>query len=573
MTNNTEKPTEEEVDNVTIELTESEDQIHEIALLNDEYRSKQLKRFDTAVSDAAIKELKDTYLHLKVTSVEDKSVVKMVREGRLKARGYRLGVDKLAETIVEAPKLFIKAVHARRDEIIEELKSFERLTQAEEDRFKQLKIEADDQREKDLQEKFDARLARLVELKMEFAGDRYVLGTDAHITNMEIADFSDTEFDAFIENIKPIAADIIRKKEAIKQLEERKISLRQMGFVDNGDGIWSFHEIVVDAEKVDTCDGETFDAILANAKVVSDRVKQEMEDFKENQKKIKEDQEKLKQSITNHRVSVLKSAGLTIEENTAEDKWQIYNLDYLMGLVNEQFEDFVTKYKEEVEKKQRGELRSEVLKNLKFSFHSIDETYRLASSKSNLNIKESALQENTEEDWVKVLEKANQVASEVKEDVALAERTDKRIQDLASRGFKKEEGVYEMKYFVFGDYSESEFIPENSLVIIPTQLDVYTDEQWNDLILEATAFQKSKTENELLWQQFTDKEKEKAAEIRRTALLPDKKKLIEFSAKVAALWKEMPEMDTAEGKVIRERQLAALNGLAHTIKAEAEAMS
>lgn len=89
-----------------------------------------------SVSDAAIAEMKERCAGLTIAGVDDKEGEKIVRDNRLVARRWRLGVEKRRNELLEDARLYTGGVNGRAKALREGCEGIEKPLQAEENRIK-----------------------------------------------------------------------------------------------------------------------------------------------------------------------------------------------------------------------------------------------------------------------------------------------------------------------------------------------------------------------------------------------------------------------------------------------------
>lgn len=178
-----------------------------------------LKQFSPI--EAAVEEMKKFY-DLKLTSLEDVKTYKEIVEARKFVKGKRIEVRKKKEELNENALAWQRKVNAEEKRITALLEPIESYLESEEAKFENWKKEDREKKEREEMERVNTRTAILIDLQMQFTGHGFVM-EELMITQDEICDFSEDEFTAFTEKVKPVSARVAEAKaeQERKDKEER----------------------------------------------------------------------------------------------------------------------------------------------------------------------------------------------------------------------------------------------------------------------------------------------------------------------------------------------------------------
>lgn len=179
---------------------------------------------------AEIAELKTKLMAMTIGGIEDKAGYKAVEEQRKLVKRKRIDTGKLTDELIVPGKEYIEKIKTVGKFIETELREMENHLDKESDAYEALVKAEKDRKEQEEKKMVDDRFAILVALNLQYTGNQFII-EDLFITNDEIAEFKDEEFNAFISKVKPIseriAADKIEadrlKQEEADRLEKQRI--------------------------------------------------------------------------------------------------------------------------------------------------------------------------------------------------------------------------------------------------------------------------------------------------------------------------------------------------------------
>jgi hypothetical protein len=249
------------------------------------------------------------YLSLKIKDTKDKIGIQTVHQARIDVKSERVRIDNDRKKYVSKAVKYQRAVNAEAERIFSFFIPIEKYLQSEEDRILLEKQRIENEKNRLEQEKIQNRTNLLYQYGMVFNGDYYSLG-DYSIDVLNVKEFSDGEFNVFIEKIKiefekqevinakleriqaekqlqldkqaedqrkeerrlkEIAVDLTLQQENIKnQLKEIKIKkLKELGFVFEED-IFSFKNVNFSLSSVIELNDDEFKNLLIE---VSEKIK------------------------------------------------------------------------------------------------------------------------------------------------------------------------------------------------------------------------------------------------------------------------------------------------------------
>lgn len=142
-------------------------------------------------------DLVDKHKGAKFINLEDKEGIKAVSAAYSETRQARLAVDKLGKNFKGLMKQIIEHGEGQIDELLEIVSPEEKRFKGEKDKIDTLKQEAEDERLRQLEEKKQARIAKLFDLGLKFNGAYYEIG-DLNITPIQVTQYSEAQFEGFV---------------------------------------------------------------------------------------------------------------------------------------------------------------------------------------------------------------------------------------------------------------------------------------------------------------------------------------------------------------------------------------
>lgn len=187
----------------------------------------ELKKFN--ITDSAIAEMKEQFMPLIITGLDDKDGLKKVHDARIIVRNKRIEVEKKGKELRADANAFNKAVLAEENRIVKMLEPIESHLQSQEDIIEQEKERIRAEKEKIEQERIQKRINRLINLKMQFDGSAYSFG-DLSIQTIQVSGFTNEQFDEFLLKIEAaketerlrIEAEEAAKKKELEQFYAKK---------------------------------------------------------------------------------------------------------------------------------------------------------------------------------------------------------------------------------------------------------------------------------------------------------------------------------------------------------------
>lgn len=142
-----------------------------------------------SVTDAAIEKLKEEYLPLKVSGIDDKDGYAACYKARIEVKGYRVEVEKRRKELKAESLEFGRKVDAEAKRITERLEVIENHLQAQQDIVDNEKRRIKEEEERKAQEKFNNRVASLQKYNANYSLDA-------------IKSMSDSDYDSFLSSAK-----------------------------------------------------------------------------------------------------------------------------------------------------------------------------------------------------------------------------------------------------------------------------------------------------------------------------------------------------------------------------------
>lgn len=206
----------------------------------------ELKKFN--VTDSAISELTEKYMHLKINNFDDKEGYKIVKNARIVMKNYRVDIDKKRKELTSDALEYQRRINSEAKRIIALLEPIENhlflmeeAYEKEQEKQKLIKEQAEEA-------KIQIRIQQMIELDFKFNGVLYVTeymdtfnDEKIQLTPKFIKIMDDETFDAFIRNAKEyhashlqylseqeqIKKDAAAKEEAQIKAEKERLSQQQ----------------------------------------------------------------------------------------------------------------------------------------------------------------------------------------------------------------------------------------------------------------------------------------------------------------------------------------------------------
>jgi hypothetical protein len=198
--------------------------------VSDDYIKNELKKFN--ITDAAIIELKNMFMHLFIDNIDDKEGFKNIKNSRIKVKNYRIDVEKRRKELISDSLKFQRAINDEAKRIIgmlipieDHLSSQEEYYIKEIDRIKREKQELENLKIRD-------RVKNLLKFDISFDGVFYFSEClDVKINSNDLKNFSDSYFLILIEDISKKYNDyqdkLCKQKEEKKKEEDRINKIRE----------------------------------------------------------------------------------------------------------------------------------------------------------------------------------------------------------------------------------------------------------------------------------------------------------------------------------------------------------
>lgn len=186
---------------------------------SEERINSELQKFD--FTEAAIAKLKEEYLPLKITDVNDKDGYKKVSEARKDIKKKRSSIENRRKELVEDSVKLQKAVNGRAKSLTALLLEIETPLEDQENWYEKEKERIDLEKERLEQEKIQSRINQLFSLGLAFNGNNYSIG-ELSIDALEIKVYNDEQFSFFLSQAKSEF-----EKEQAKKAEQERIEKLQ----------------------------------------------------------------------------------------------------------------------------------------------------------------------------------------------------------------------------------------------------------------------------------------------------------------------------------------------------------
>jgi hypothetical protein len=182
--------------------------------------SREVVKF--AMPDSAIAQLKEQFGGLAINGVEDREGYKKVQEAWRLVRSKRLEVEK-KHTVLKADYLQIgRAIDGEKNRLVGLLKPLENsLGQKLEDIDAAIREEKE-REERERQQRLQGRVAELLENGMKFSGQYYTIGETISMDVVTLKNFTDPEYQYFLERVKTENKKILDAEAEQKRLEQEE---------------------------------------------------------------------------------------------------------------------------------------------------------------------------------------------------------------------------------------------------------------------------------------------------------------------------------------------------------------
>lgn|GEM_PF-6002726 len=193
-----------------------------------EFIEDQISQFN--ITDAAIAELKQSYMPLVINGLEDKIGYKAVRQARLDIKKYRVDIENKRKDLNENPIKIQKAINAEAKRVTEQLREIEDYLAKQEGDYEQELERIKKQKEEEEQLKFHERVQLLIKIGLAFDGKMWkaIYSSDngdlvCQIDPSFIHASSDQEFNKIFVEFSRVSIESEEYKARIaKALEEEK---------------------------------------------------------------------------------------------------------------------------------------------------------------------------------------------------------------------------------------------------------------------------------------------------------------------------------------------------------------
>ena len=452
---------------------------------------------------AAIQKMREDFIVLKVESLQDKAIYKQIEESRKFVKQRRVEVRKTKEKLNEDALAWQRKVNEKEKEVTEQLREIESYLEGESEKYERWQKEEKERKEREEKERINRRNAALIELKMQFDGHSYSMG-NLMITNDEICDFSEEDFDSFLSKVRPEFERIQQEEATRRRVDQRKGDLTRRGFLvsQSGDMVHDLHEITISgADLAENTDDwfvsqiEKIDYVLTEERIRAQKAREEAEKIVREREGLERQKQEMKLQIRNARAEILSGLGMKRSAVSLDHPAACIAIGGLENLTQEEFETAVT------------EIR------VKIDTHNRIEEQKRAEAK--------------------------RVEEEVKRKEALKNT---RGRQLAAIGFTAALGGYQSE-FTSTDGGKKE------IRISFNDMKEVEEEKWEEILAECRAFIKSKNEAIAFWEEKRTLE----AQARANALRPDREKLYTYLDSVRKYvddYSPKDSMNTVEGSTV-----------------------
>jgi len=178
---------------------------------------QELQKFN--VTDAAIADMKEKFMPLAISGLDDKEGIRAVHDARMLVKGKRVEVEKVRKALNEDALAWQKTVNAEAKRITGLLEPIESHLEAEEDKIEKEKKRIEKEKERQEQERINGRIAELIAAGCMYDGRCYSFG---HLTidPIQIKLMDDQPFLDFMSTILDLKAQEEAKKAEEARLKE-----------------------------------------------------------------------------------------------------------------------------------------------------------------------------------------------------------------------------------------------------------------------------------------------------------------------------------------------------------------
>lgn len=170
------------------------------------------------ITEQALVEMKQNFMTLKITDINDKDGYKKVEEARKLCKNTRILASKICKKGREAAIAEQKAWVAKEKEVVAQISEVEEYLEAQVKLIDDEKEKIKKKKEEEEQQRLQTRISQLNKCRMEFNGVEYRLGPELIITATEVKLMDDFTFNGFYSKVEAE----FNRLEAIRQEEERK---------------------------------------------------------------------------------------------------------------------------------------------------------------------------------------------------------------------------------------------------------------------------------------------------------------------------------------------------------------
>lgn len=185
-----------------------------------EYISTALKKF--SVTDAAISDMKEKYMPLKINGVDDKKGYLEIKEARLTVKGQRIMVEKARKELTADALSFQRAINSEATRIKDALIPIESHLESQEEIYEAEKERIRKEKENASLALLSLRLNSLLEIGFSFTGEFYILnvieGVPIIASPLLLKEMKPEEFDDFFSK-----ALIAYEKNKLYEYEQNRI--------------------------------------------------------------------------------------------------------------------------------------------------------------------------------------------------------------------------------------------------------------------------------------------------------------------------------------------------------------
>lgn len=183
--------------------------------MKQEALKQELQKFN--VTDIVIADMKEKFMPLTVSSLDDKEGLKAVHDARMLVKGKRVEVEKVRKDLNADALSWQKAVNEEAKRITGLLEPIESHLEAQEDKIKKEKERIEKEKERQEQERINYRISGLISAGCVYDGISYSLG---HLTidPLQIKLMDDQPFKEFMSAIL-----VQKEQEEAKKAEEARI--------------------------------------------------------------------------------------------------------------------------------------------------------------------------------------------------------------------------------------------------------------------------------------------------------------------------------------------------------------